>query len=258
MLISNRKGGRGDEQGHAEAGAERQGEGGCPAGQGKSCGAAGCGAAGRGRRRALIAGGAITVVLAVVAALIVGQAGPLTRTRGPGGDRRRPSSRRSPSVPAATFNAVGAGTATGLKATSGQPELTLDGKPEVLYMGGEYCPYCAAERWAMAAALSRFGTLSGAGLHPLLAHRRLPQHADAVVLQVQLHQQVRGLRPGGVVRREDGRQHPVRARLPAAARRRSRPRCSTGTPAASFPFVDIGNQYLVPRAQYLPVRAGQA
>ncbi len=64
-------------------------------------------------------------------------------------------------IPAATFNVVGAGTATGLKALTGQPELTADGKPELLYMGGEYCPFCAAERWAIAAAVSRFGTLSG-------------------------------------------------------------------------------------------------
>jgi thiol-disulfide isomerase/thioredoxin len=35
------------------------------------------------------------------------------------------------------------------------------GKPEILYMGGEYCPYCAAERWVMLAALSRFGTFKG-------------------------------------------------------------------------------------------------
>jgi thiol-disulfide isomerase/thioredoxin len=36
-----------------------------------------------------------------------------------------------------------------------------DGKPEILYIGAEYCPYCAAERWAMVVALSRFGTFSG-------------------------------------------------------------------------------------------------
>ena len=34
----------------------------------------------------------------------------------------------------------------------------------MLYIGAEYCPYCAAERWAMVVALSRFGTLSGLGL----------------------------------------------------------------------------------------------
>jgi hypothetical protein len=31
----------------------------------------------------------------------------------------------------------------------------------MLYYGAEYCPYCAAERWAVTAALSRFGTWSG-------------------------------------------------------------------------------------------------
>ena len=31
----------------------------------------------------------------------------------------------------------------------------------MLYIGAEYCPYCAAERWAMIAALSRFGTFNG-------------------------------------------------------------------------------------------------
>ena len=28
-------------------------------------------------------------------------------------------------------------------------------------MGAEYCPYCAAERWGMIVALSRFGTFTG-------------------------------------------------------------------------------------------------
>ena len=112
------------------------------------------------RRRALIVGGAVTVVLAVVAALI---AVKLARTP----ERAAPVATDAAveqaiaGIPAATFNTVGAGTATRLKAISGEPELTLDGKPEVLYMGGEYCPYCAAERWAVAAALDRFGVLSG-------------------------------------------------------------------------------------------------
>ncbi len=34
------------------------------------------------------------------------------------------------------------------------------GKPEVLYIGADYCPNCAAERWSMVVALSRFGTFS--------------------------------------------------------------------------------------------------
>lgn len=33
-----------------------------------------------------------------------------------------------------------------------------DGKTLVVFMGAEYCPYCAAERWSMVMWLSRFGT----------------------------------------------------------------------------------------------------
>ncbi len=39
----------------------------------------------------------------------------------------------------------------------GMRRLTSGGKPLVFYTGAEYCPYCAAERWALVVALSRFG-----------------------------------------------------------------------------------------------------
>jgi hypothetical protein len=44
----------------------------------------------------------------------------------------------------------------------GQPSLTdpAGGKPVVLFIGAEFCPFCAAERWAIIMALSRFGTFS--------------------------------------------------------------------------------------------------
>lgn len=48
------------------------------------------------------------------------------------------------------------------KVTQGSPPLLVGptGKPEFLYIGAEYCPFCAAQRWAMVVALSRFGTFS--------------------------------------------------------------------------------------------------
>ncbi len=54
---------------------------------------------------------------------------------------------------------IGSSTASALKPATG-PALTSGGKPEMLYIGAEWCPYCAAERWAMAVALTRFGTFS--------------------------------------------------------------------------------------------------
>jgi hypothetical protein len=66
-------------------------------------------------------------------------------------------------VPQTTIDAVGAGTATKLNRITAPP-LRAGGKPLVLYVGAEFCPYCAGERWAMVNALSRFGTFSGLGL----------------------------------------------------------------------------------------------
>lgn len=61
------------------------------------------------------------------------------------------------------LSAVGTGgVANQLKPISGATLLKgPDGKPEILYIGAGYCPYCAAERWSMIVALSRFGTFKG-------------------------------------------------------------------------------------------------
>jgi hypothetical protein len=37
------------------------------------------------------------------------------------------------------------------------PPLTANNKPQFLYIGAEFCPICAAERWPMVVALSQFG-----------------------------------------------------------------------------------------------------
>jgi hypothetical protein len=41
-----------------------------------------------------------------------------------------------------------------------QTALTLAGRPELLFIGAEGCPFCAVERWGMIVALSQFGTFS--------------------------------------------------------------------------------------------------
>ncbi|HET6937311.1 MAG TPA: DUF929 family protein [Nocardioides sp.] len=67
------------------------------------------------------------------------------------------------SVPAATFDEVGAGSIKTLPSAITADPLTADGKPRIVYVGAEYCPYCAAERWSLVAALARFGTFTGLG-----------------------------------------------------------------------------------------------
>jgi hypothetical protein len=60
-----------------------------------------------------------------------------------------------------TLSAIGLPRSVTPPATVTGSTLTLDAKPEILYIGGEYCPFCAVERWSLILALSHFGSFSG-------------------------------------------------------------------------------------------------
>ena len=120
------------------------------------------------RRRILIAAGSIIAVVAIVVAFIVVKANSKppasAASNGPTGAALASVVSDLTSVPASTSDKIGdgGGQVSGKpKAVTNGTPLTANGKPEMLYMGAEYCPYCAAERWAMIQALSRFGTFSG-------------------------------------------------------------------------------------------------
>ena len=114
----------------------------------------------------LIAGGAIIAVVAVVVTFVLlsGHSTPPassgTSAAPTGSDLARVVGTTT-TVPAATLNQVGAGQVSSTPTSISGTPLTSGGKPEMLYMGAEYCPFCAAERWAMVVALSRFGSFSG-------------------------------------------------------------------------------------------------
>jgi Domain of unknown function (DUF929) len=122
------------------------------------------------RRRFFISGTAVFVVIVVVVVLIVVK---LNSGSGSGGNSNEPVTgtalpasvnKNVTTVPESALTKVGTGsvlsfTSNPLPAISGT-ELISAGKPEMLYIGAEFCPYCAAMRWSMAVALSKFGTLS--------------------------------------------------------------------------------------------------
>jgi thiol-disulfide isomerase/thioredoxin len=125
------------------------------------------------RNRIYIAGGSIfAVVIVVVVFVLVGtnhsnSSSSGSTPVGPTGAALTSVVNQVTSVPAATLDKVGSG---GSAVNNGSPPiitlkggapLTSGGKPEMVYMGAEYCPYCAAERWGMIVALSRFGTFTG-------------------------------------------------------------------------------------------------
>jgi len=154
-------------------------------------------------------------------------------------------------IPAATFDSVGAGTATGLTGTSGQPLLTSGGKPEVLYMGGEYCPFCAAERWALTAALSRFGAFTGLSL---IHSSPTDVYASTPTLSFYgsgYTSKYVSFTPVEWFGEADDASSPfghVYLQQPTAQEAALFSKYANG----SVPFVDIGNRYLLPQAQYVP------
>ncbi len=100
------------------------------------------------------------VVVAVVAALVATK----LAGGGSGGAPREPlppaAAAKLTSVPLTTLLAGGAKQPVTWPSSISQPPLTAGGKPEMLYIGAEFCPICATQRWPMVVALSHFGTFS--------------------------------------------------------------------------------------------------
>lgn len=130
------------------------------------------------RKRVLLAAGSIVAVLAVILTFVLVKVdakpgtAPLA-SNGPTGAALASVVKDVTTVPASVLDKVGGGQISPAGIGTVNPEgtdylapvsgslLTSAGKPELLYVGANYCPYCAAQRWAMIVALSRFGTFSG-------------------------------------------------------------------------------------------------
>src|ERR1700684_14683 len=130
------------------------------------------------RRNVFLAGGAGVGVIVIVVVFIVtrvgsaGSGGASTAAEGVNGVALPASVYKNvTTVPDSALASVGTGSVLTYNSspisTIQGAALTSAGKPEMLYIGAEFCPYCAAERWAMAVALSKFGTLSSPlhGIH---------------------------------------------------------------------------------------------
>jgi len=64
--------------------------------------------------------------------------------------------------------AIAPGVLQSIHQVSATPRVE-NGKPIVFFMGGQFCPFCAADRWAFVKATSRFGTWGN--LRPLSSQR---------------------------------------------------------------------------------------
>jgi hypothetical protein len=221
------------------------------------------------RRRILIASGSIIAVVAVVLAFVIfklnsNSTSPAagSASNGPTGSALTAVVDKVTSVPTSVSDAVGDGGSAVL--SSGKPTtisgtpLTANGKPEMLYMGAEYCPYCAAERWAMIVALSRFGTFSGlATVHSAAAngagqaepYPNTPTWTFAnasysspylTFTPVETNTNI----PDTATRAYTTLQTPTAAQQALITK--------YDGPNQSIPFIDFGNKYMISGATYFP------
>jgi Domain of unknown function (DUF929) len=211
------------------------------------------------RRRFVWAGTAVGVVLVVVLALV------FVKVIG-GGSPSGPSAQASPTpaptavtaVPSGVLDQVALGKVDSLpKAITGQPALTANGKPLVLYVGAEYCPFCAAQRWGMVVALSRFGTFTGLNTTHSASQDVFPNTATLSFHGATYTSNY--LTFQGVETQSNVRQGNSYAPLDTLTADQSKtfntydaaPYVSADS-AGSIPFVDFGNKYLTSGASISP------
>jgi len=208
------------------------------------------------RMRIAMVGSSVVVVLAIVAAFALYEANRSSN----GG---QPSSGTTLSaavihdvtaVPAATLNSVGAGTvdAKSIITLKNGTALTSAGKPEVLYIGAEYCPYCATERWAVAVALSRFGTFSGLhGIHSSSTdvYPSTPTLTFYKSTYTSTYLSFVPVETETVAKKT--LQTPTKAQSALIAKYDAPPYVSADS-EGSIPFIDFGNKYMISGASYNP------
>jgi thiol-disulfide isomerase/thioredoxin len=175
-----------------------------------------------------------------------------TASSDPGTTALAPSVVASLSVPVATLDTVGKSASVAAPTSTGTNVPILRdaaGKPIVTYIGAEYCPYCAAERWGIAVALSRFGTFtnlsathsSSSDVYPntqtlsFYGSSYSSPYVDFQPVEEQTNQAVNGSYP--TLQQPTAAQSNLLARFDAQG---------------SIPFLDIGNKYVVVGASYSP------
>jgi pimeloyl-ACP methyl ester carboxylesterase len=208
------------------------------------------------RRRILVAVASITAVLAVVVALV---AVKLTSTPARLVASESPASsvvvRQVTTVPVAVLTRVNPGQEiTPLQAvkTSGPP-LRIDGKPAIVFVSEESCPFCAAERWSLAVALSHFGIWSHLGTTTSSATDVYPDTATLSFRTAHYQSTELTLRTTELT---DNAGRPLQAQTPLDTSLIGTfdvpPYVNSADQSGAVPFLDIDNRYVLAGAQYDP------
>jgi Domain of unknown function (DUF929) len=133
------------------------------------------------------------------------------------------------------------------------PVLDVGGKPAIVFVSEESCPFCAAERWPLAVALSHFGTWSHLGLTRSSVTDVFPGTATLSFRTASYRSPDLMLRTTELT---DNRGRPLQP-LTALDSKLIRsydvpPYVNSADQSGAVPFLDIGDRYILAGAQYDP------
>lgn len=145
---------------------------------------------------------------------------------------------------------VGPGSAKSTMHAINDTKLTgPTGKPEFLYVGGEFCPYCAAQRWSIIMAVSRFGHFD----KPLTALTSSESNVPTFTFRnIQYSSQYIDFTP---VETSDNQNQPLDKLTPqqqALFNKYDQPPYVAQGSTGSIPFINIANQQVSAGAYYDP------
>ncbi len=124
------------------------------------------------------------------------------------------------------------------------------GKPQIVYVGTDWCPFCAAQRWSIIVAMSRFGTFSNLQYMSSSSTDTYPNTPTFSFYKSSYTSQYINFAGVEMQDRDGNSLQPLTdAQQKLMAKYDAPPYTQS---AGGFPFMDFGNQYLTLSSGFLP------
>lgn len=207
------------------------------------------------RRRWLISITAVGAVLVILAAFAAIKLTSGAATAAPESPAPQSIVSQITTVPQTVLARVrGGGTVTSLQTVKApSPVLDVHGKLAIVFVTEESCPFCAAERWPLAVALSHFGTWSHLGVTRSSATDVFPGTATLSFRTASYRSSHLTLRTTELTDNRGRPLQPLTALDSKLIRRYDvPPYVNSADQSGAVPFLDIGDRYILAGAQYDP------
>jgi hypothetical protein len=209
------------------------------------------------RRRLLVPIASVTAVLAIIAALVAVKLSSAPATAATASESLASPAvvRQVTTVPPAVLSQVSPGQVAAplQKVKAAESPLIIGGKPVIVFVSEESCPFCAAERWPLAVALAHFGTWSHLGSTTSSATDIYPNTATLSFRTAQYRSAELTLRTTELANNAG---QPLQAQTPLDTKLIDSydvpPYVDSADQSGAVPFLDVANRYILAGAQYDP------